>query len=580
VTNKYRFIIGSDPYAAKDDRWCEASTLKEALGILFSKADSPEFLTGRKESVFLPGVSLPLPSSEVIQVWSDNPKTAERSIAFQKQFDKRHPHCTSHHFRLHPHRGDGVDCGVECEIPVTEIARYRENHLLSKALPYHGDSDALSPLGQLATKHREAAIALKDDLQRQRFLHSISVESMRKEEQGLREKSSLLSDKIHTMELYLDGVHNHLIIHDGQRADHSKPYLVFQKRLFLDEEMAPVLNFSVESFDFDDVGSAEAFLGAPDNFKQFLPYDKMILVTRIKRHEKDYGDPFINAMLSSVNRSHIVWIRDGDRVIRAGCDISFSDQIFPSLEELTEREAALLHKFYAKSGDDYAFGSKTPFGEIHPDWNKRVLPFNTRLFSDWRPTFNEWMSKPQSVDRLNAIQEVIREYVREEALSGQGTQIKFLIFLQGLADQGDHLLSVPKGVNLMDDKIFLRYFKPLAERHFAITDPTLLRTWDAALASVIKGTPIRVHMPDVKDPLFFNKKSFQATLLRKSKRGVKEWRSRPSKVSLSGVSWMPLPETFDRKFLKSLLSDRLWKESHRFETQIIHRYLVDNSFVA
>jgi hypothetical protein len=97
----------------------------------------------------------------------------------------------------------------------------------------------------------------------------------------------------------------------------------------MDEEVG--LSDDGEGLDFSQIEAFDEW--AKRNFKKYLYASKSICAFRVRRKDKDYGDPFINAFANQDNKRTYFLIRNGENLYRIWSNISIGNRIFPALDE-------------------------------------------------------------------------------------------------------------------------------------------------------------------------------------------------------------------------------------------------------
>ena len=218
---------------------------------------------------------------------------------------------------------------------------------------------------------------------------------------------------IRTIELYL-GINEDIIqLQEGTNAD--GPLYLRQQILFMDEEVGITENNGI---DFTNIEKFDKWIQAPENLNRLIPETKCIVVFRVRRHKKEYYDPYDNALMNQENRKTYFLLRNGTNLYRIWGDLIIYPRVFPGKNEMN-----LLYEEYQKSTwkdrdfkkfeqalNDYkkhlivlqglidrtevfnpikkGINLFTP--ETYTDEDIRLIYDGEMLLPDGRKTFNEW----------------------------------------------------------------------------------------------------------------------------------------------------------------------------------------------
>jgi hypothetical protein len=175
---------------------------------------------------------------------------------------------------------------------------------------------------QVKKQHEEMAVWMKAEL--------IPAEA---ELKSATEVTSVIQEKIHTVELYA-GLQEELVqVREGEPADLSAKVHLMQRMHYMDEEC--LAKYEAGGMDFEDVEAFDEWIGRDGNFGRILPHDRCIVAFRIRRKDKDYGDlnAFIRIRFDQANRKTFLYIRNGRQLWRMSTSISFGTSLFPRRED-------------------------------------------------------------------------------------------------------------------------------------------------------------------------------------------------------------------------------------------------------
>ena len=448
---EYMYVIGPTPHDNVEEwrnkgngRWfCRADCMESALETIFGSMPVPAELTGRAyDAPFVEGVCLPLPAEEVIQVWSTEPAaTAHRDKMKQAGYEYL-PHFG----------GDSVEKGgLLCEIPVYELDRYlHPDRKLLTAPAQDGDApSAVSPIGATIENFVAHKHELMSQVAEKQWDITVQKWEMEAVQKGLAKQMREMQEQMNLAEVYLHGIKSKTQLFQGERG--TGPYRVFQRRQFLNKEVALLANLT--DFDFQNIPALDEWLVKEGKLWKLLPFERTILVTRIRDTRKDYGCPWTNMQMDALNMVSIIWIRDGKNVYRINVEIDFENCVFPDgseakklIDYVTER---VFDKTYQAKSTDWMGNpiSKEPEGVIRKDAVKVECPYNVRTKFPMRfASIEEWL---KSDDYTTTIGVEIAKSCNKYLTASNRQHMKFVLLLQGLVDT-TNFLDIPKGTNLFD----------------------------------------------------------------------------------------------------------------------------------
>lgn len=217
----------------------------------------------------------------------------------------------------------------------------------------------------------------------------------------MQEMVARMEEGIWTLNLYLGRDEEIILLTDGAPAPVETPLTIRQMVLSMDEECA--LDPESDGIDAKNINSFDQWLlEKPEHLEQVLPEQKgvVVLVPRMNR-DKDYGDPWHNAVVAEANKQSYWLIRNGEKLYRMTTDFKVGKHLIPRSDEFT------------------SMFEKDPFGR--------------RL----EPGSHYWMEAEKKADARK------RHYMRSA------------LILQGLIDRTPvfHPLP-PEGVNLLDPETY------------------------------------------------------------------------------------------------------------------------------
>lgn len=128
------------------------------------------------------------------------------------------------------------------------------------------------------------------------------------------------------------------LIGEGKTSD--EPIHLYQAVRFMDEEYG-IVNLEqitettyaeTDDFDYKNINLFDEWI--VKNYKMFIPSERGIVMWRIKRRGKDYGDRWENMACNGYNANCYFLIRNGERLYRIFSDVeSRDDTMFPTEEQ-------------------------------------------------------------------------------------------------------------------------------------------------------------------------------------------------------------------------------------------------------
>lgn len=162
---------------------------------------------------------------------------------------------------------------------------------------------------------------------------SRALEVKAKQLEGMMKKAE---EAIWSINLYLGKNEEIHKLIEGEPAPATEKIAIRQSVLFMDEECAMLARgggidaSSIEKFD-------EWITSDKSHIQQIIPESKGIVALHIRRHRKEYQDPWTNAQLNDAN---IHWtyflIRNGENLYRVFVDIVIGSNLFPTEHEYNE----------------------------------------------------------------------------------------------------------------------------------------------------------------------------------------------------------------------------------------------------
>ena len=129
----------------------------------------------------------------------------------------------------------------------------------------------------------------------------------------------------------------------GEGKTSNEPIHLYQAVRFMDEEYG-IVNLEkitettyveMDAFDYKNIDLFDKWI--TENYKMFIPSERGIVMWRIKRLRKDYGDTWENMVCNGYNANCYFLIRNGERLYRVFSDVSSKeDTMFPTEQQSLE----------------------------------------------------------------------------------------------------------------------------------------------------------------------------------------------------------------------------------------------------
>ena len=469
----YTYVIGDDPYhnchgweQRGNGRWsCEAPSVQRAVEKIFGSMPFPSELTGRY--AFVPGVSVDnMASHEVVQVWTTNPAETEESLKFSKTLE------------TWPHFGNGESVGIACEVSVYQIDQIMTPQRLMLA---QGDKPAptTSAVGVAVAEYHRNKLPMQQAMQAAKWDLSIAKWDMADKQDQLRQQMRQMEHQIFLADTYMRGTDNIRQLSEGCRG--SGPYHVYQQRQFLNKEIALIAN--MEDFDCKQLENLEKWIIKTKAWKKMLPFDRCILVTRIRDKSKDYGCPFTNWILNEQNLMSIIWIRDGENVWRILSEVDFDNAVLSDTNEekrLTDivTEYIFNAQFQVKNenwmGDPVTPEPEGAIRKTAEEEDKEVYKPISKMPHRFK-TLEEWLASDEYTTKIAT---EIGHAVAERIGKINKKRLVFAIFLQGVIDNTT-ILDIPKGTSVFEWSLASNFFHLHSEYSHGLPDGQSRDEWRA-----------------------------------------------------------------------------------------------------
>jgi hypothetical protein len=143
---------------------------------------------------------------------------------------------------------------------------------------------------------------------------------------------TLIERQIFNIELYAGLLEEFELIRDGTPAPATEKLHVMQRRAYMDEEC--LIRYEAGGMDFRDLGQFEKWLSRTDNFQRILPFQRCMVVMRIRRFDRERGGLLHHISFSyrMADKGCYLYIRNGEKLYRLYTELQFDKKLFPDDE--------------------------------------------------------------------------------------------------------------------------------------------------------------------------------------------------------------------------------------------------------
>lgn len=178
---------------------------------------------------------------------------------------------------------------------------------------------------QMTLKDKQERVVSLVEQQKAALLHKLKP---------MNEMVERLNEGIYTINLYL-GTNQELVqIAKGEAAPKTEKIYIRQSVLYMDEECDWAADAG--GVDFEKINTFDEWIKKPKHRQQVIPEKRGIVALRVRRHGKDYGDPWVTARSNKENAKSYFLIRNGDNLYRIYIDIDVGETLFPTQGEFDE----------------------------------------------------------------------------------------------------------------------------------------------------------------------------------------------------------------------------------------------------
>lgn len=168
-----------------------------------------------------------------------------------------------------------------------------------------------------------------------------------------QEVTSVINDKIGTVELYAGLTEELVCVREGDVAPVDTKVHLMQRRHYMDEEC--LVRYEAGGMSFKDIKAFDKWLARDENMFRILPHDRTIIAFKIRRWSRDTSGMNLSQFISfhfyekRQDQRTFLYIRNGHQLWRLETDIDFEAELFPNREDselLGDNELWVKHSEY------------------------------------------------------------------------------------------------------------------------------------------------------------------------------------------------------------------------------------------
>lgn len=166
---------------------------------------------------------------------------------------------------------------------------------------------------------------------------------------GMEDCIDEIEGRIFNVSLYAGLSEEVVEVRKGAPAQASEKLQILQRLHYMDEEC--LANYKHGGMTFKEIGAFDKWLAKPENFKRVLPFPRSMVAFRVRRNDKDFEwDGTLEHIIfhfgeKESNKATFLYIRNGEKLFRMGCDLEFGELIFPGKYEADLSEPMLAKMF-------------------------------------------------------------------------------------------------------------------------------------------------------------------------------------------------------------------------------------------
>jgi len=154
----------------------------------------------------------------------------------------------------------------------------------------------------------------------------------------LQQSTSVIEDRIFTVEIYAGLIEKVVKIRDGKPADNNAKVTLYQRRHYMDEEC--LAQYKAGGMDYSSIGKFDKWMAKKANFTRLLPSERCVVSFRVRRNHKERNGVNLSDFLRIIyereaDMKTYLYLRNGEQLYRLSTGIDFGKQLFPDREQST-----------------------------------------------------------------------------------------------------------------------------------------------------------------------------------------------------------------------------------------------------
>jgi len=280
-----------------------------------------------------------------------------------------------------------------------------------------------------------------------------------------------IDDRIFNVRLYAGLTEEVELIADGEPAELGEKIRILQRRLYMDEEC--LAQYEVGGMEFKDISEFDEWLVRPKNRDRLLPFPRCLVSFKVRRHMKERASfgSFIDLwkIIEKIKLDEytFLYIRNGEKIYRMGCDLEFGSKLFPDMDHqsltgklwakvtdssghvdkiVTDNQLKGLHEDYLREKTEHK-AKKKDHEEKHAVWEvaKKTAEELGQEFKEREPWFTDhfWAKDPSDEYEEFEPNNIYYDDIRGKVASDIKHHNRIGLILQGLLDRSPILHPHP-----------------------------------------------------------------------------------------------------------------------------------------
>lgn len=279
-----------------------------------------------------------------------------------------------------------------------------------------------------------------------------------------------IDDRIFNVRLYAGLTEEVELIADGEPATLDEKIRVLQRRHYMDEEC--LAQYEVGGMEFKDIGDFDEWLARPKNRDRLLPFPRCVVSFKVRRNMKQRANfgSFIDlwTVIEKIKQDEytFLYIRNGEKIYRMGCDLEFGSKLFPDMDQqsltgklwakvdtsghveniVTDNQLTGLKEDYARKKAEHK-AKKAEHGKKQAAWKaaKKAAEDLGQEFKEREPWFSDYLWDSDPTDQYQEFEpnNIYYDDIRGKVASDIKHHNRIGLILQGLLDRSPILHPHP-----------------------------------------------------------------------------------------------------------------------------------------